>query len=225
MERFQELDKERAAIDAEIQLIVEELTAGPNPIGLKGPLVDDEGFPRSDIDVYTVRHKRHRFACLQNDLKWKMQEIEDVMTSIYAEKKAQQPPPPPKQPTIPAGPSAHSKLHAADVVSDSTVPVKLEGNAVVLSVPFARVESIQDGSPSSEAGLQVGDLVLEFGTATADNHRELAAIREIVMRNLDAPIEVVVQRRGTADQFRLSLVPHSWIGQGVLGCHIVPLHV
>ncbi|ETV72449.1 hypothetical protein, variant 1 [Aphanomyces astaci] len=210
MERFQELDKERAAIDAEIQLIVEELTAGPNPIGLKGPLVDDEGFPRSDIDVYTVRHKRHRFACLQNDLKWKMQEIEDVMTSIYAEKKAQQPPPPPKQPTIPAGPSAHSKLHAADVVSDSTVPVKLEGNA---------------GSPSSEAGLQVGDLVLEFGTATADNHRELAAIREIVMRNLDAPIEVVVQRRGTADQFRLSLVPHSWIGQGVLGCHIVPLHV
>ncbi|RHZ13331.1 hypothetical protein DYB31_006249 [Aphanomyces astaci] len=196
MERFQELDKERAAIDAEIQLIVEELTAGPNPIGLKGPLVDDEGFPRSDIDVYTVRHKRHRFACLQNDLKWKMQEIEDVMTRLVI--------------MLAMNCINIGKLHAADVVSDSTVPVKLEGNA---------------GSPSSEAGLQVGDLILEFGTATADNHRELAAIREIVMRNLDAPIEVVVQRRGTADQFRLSLVPHSWIGQGVLGCHIVPLHV
>ncbi|RHY75091.1 hypothetical protein DYB26_007280 [Aphanomyces astaci] len=196
MERFQELDKERAAIDAEIQLIVEELTAGPNPIGLKGPLVDDEGFPRSDIDVYTVRHKRHRFACLQNDLKWKMQEIEDVMTRLVI--------------MLAMNCINIGKLHAADAVSDSTVPVKLEGNA---------------GSPSSEAGLQVGDLVLEFGTATADNHRELAAIREIVMRNLDAPIEVVVQRRGTADQFRLSLVPHSWIGQGVLGCHIVPLHV
>ncbi|RHY02804.1 hypothetical protein DYB36_005217 [Aphanomyces astaci] len=195
MERFQELDKERAAIDAEIQLIVEELTAGPNPIGLKGPLVDDEGFPRSDIDVYTVRHKRHRFACLQNDLKWKMQEIEDVMTRLVI--------------MLAMNCINIGKLHAADAVSDSTVPVKLEGNA---------------GSPSSEAGLQVGDLVLEFGTATADNHRELAAIREIVMRNLDAPIEVVVQRRGTADQFRLSLVPHSWIGQGVLGCHIVPLH-
>ncbi|RHX97539.1 hypothetical protein DYB25_005348 [Aphanomyces astaci] len=196
MERFQELDKERAAIDAEIQLIVEELTAGPNPIGLKGPLVDDEGFPRSDIDVYTVRHKRHRFACLQNDLKWKMQEIEDVMTRLVI--------------MLAMNCINIGKLHAADAVSDSTVPVKLEGNA---------------GSPSSEAGLQVGDLILEFGTATADNHRELAAIREIVMRNLDAPIEVVVQRRGTADQFRLSLVPHSWIGQGVLGCHIVPLHV
>ncbi|RHY92044.1 hypothetical protein DYB37_005441 [Aphanomyces astaci] len=196
MERFQELDKERAAIDAEIQLIVEELTAGPNPIGLKGPLVDDEGFPRSDIDVYTVRHKRHRFACLQNDLKWKMQEIEDVMTRLVI--------------MLAMNCINIGKLHAADVVSDSTVPVKLEGNA---------------GSPSSEAGLQVGDLVLEFGTATADNHRELAAIREIVMRNLDAPIEVVVQRRGAVDQFQLSLVPHSWIGQGVLGCHIVPLHV
>ncbi|ETV90643.1 hypothetical protein H310_14601 [Aphanomyces invadans] len=226
MERFQELDKERAAIDAEIQLIAEELTSGPNPIGLKGPLVDEEGFPRSDIDVYTVRHKRHRFACLQNDLKWKMKEIEDVMTSIYAEQKAQQPPTL-KQPNSTAkGTLSHSTVHAIEANKGTALPVKLLGNSGVDSaIPFARVESIQDGSPSSEAGLQVGDLILQFGTAKAENHRELAAIRDIVGRNINTTIEVIVQRQPTADLYLLSLVPHSWNGPGVLGCHIVPLHV
>jgi hypothetical protein len=32
-------------------------------IGMDGPLVDSEGFPRADIDVYSVRHARHQIAC------------------------------------------------------------------------------------------------------------------------------------------------------------------
>lgn len=27
------------------------------------PLVDGEGYPRSDIDVYTIRHIRHEIIC------------------------------------------------------------------------------------------------------------------------------------------------------------------
>lgn len=27
------------------------------------PLVDDQGFPRDDIDVYQVRHARHKIIC------------------------------------------------------------------------------------------------------------------------------------------------------------------
>ena len=30
---------------------------------MKGPLVDAEGFPRSDIDVYSVRIARNRIIC------------------------------------------------------------------------------------------------------------------------------------------------------------------
>lgn len=33
------------------------------------PLVDGEGFPRSDIDVYEVAHMRNKRACLITDLK------------------------------------------------------------------------------------------------------------------------------------------------------------
>ena len=31
--------------------------------GMEEPLVDGEGFPRSDIDVYQVRHARHSIRC------------------------------------------------------------------------------------------------------------------------------------------------------------------
>lgn len=34
-----------------------------NNIGMNGPLVDSEGFPRNDIDVYQVRHARHKIIC------------------------------------------------------------------------------------------------------------------------------------------------------------------
>lgn len=42
-----------------------------NNVGLKGSLVDELGYPRDDIDVYEVRHARHKIICkydiLMND--------------------------------------------------------------------------------------------------------------------------------------------------------------
>ncbi len=32
-------------------------------VGMDGPLIDSEGYPRADIDVYSVRHSRHRIIC------------------------------------------------------------------------------------------------------------------------------------------------------------------
>ena len=32
-------------------------------VGMDGPLVDTEGYPRSDIDIYSVRHARHQIIC------------------------------------------------------------------------------------------------------------------------------------------------------------------
>ncbi len=44
--------------------------------GLSGLLVDAEGYPRADIDVYNIRIMRNRRDCLQNDLRQIMREIE-----------------------------------------------------------------------------------------------------------------------------------------------------
>ena len=32
-------------------------------VGMHGPLVDQDQFPRNDIDVYSVRHARHKIIC------------------------------------------------------------------------------------------------------------------------------------------------------------------
>jgi hypothetical protein len=35
-----------------------------NKIGMTEPLVDNEGYPRADVDVYQVRHARHKIICM-----------------------------------------------------------------------------------------------------------------------------------------------------------------
>jgi len=51
--------EERAAIEAELSGLEAELKTHGN-VGMNAPLVDAEGFPRSDIDVYRVRVIRNR---------------------------------------------------------------------------------------------------------------------------------------------------------------------
>jgi len=53
-------------------------------VGLSGPLVDNDGYPREDIDVYVVRHARHRIICLQNDHKALIKEIEEGLHQVHA---------------------------------------------------------------------------------------------------------------------------------------------
>ena len=63
-----ELSAQRDAISAEMHGITTTLEA-PGGAGVKGSLVDSEGFPRSDIDIHTVRTQRHRLAVLETDFK------------------------------------------------------------------------------------------------------------------------------------------------------------
>lgn len=94
-------------------------------------------------------------------------------------------------------------------------------------------------SPAEWADLHAADQVLVFGTADATNHRNLEAIKEIVMHNIGSPIRVVVRRAplrkaatattegGSAvDQWEfheLLLTPQQWRGPGVLGCLLTPV--
>lgn len=79
LEEYEQLCQQKDEIEAEISAIADELTTGPNAPGLKGQLVDAEGFPRADIDVYRVRHQRHAFACKQTDHREIMQRIEKIL--------------------------------------------------------------------------------------------------------------------------------------------------
>ena len=49
-------------LDAE-DLTVYILFLQQQNVGMHGPLVDQDQFPRNDIDVYSVRHARHKIIC------------------------------------------------------------------------------------------------------------------------------------------------------------------
>lgn len=56
-------------------------------VGMNESLVDEDGFPRNDIDVYQVRQARHQIICLQNDLKALLKEIEAGLIEVHADAK------------------------------------------------------------------------------------------------------------------------------------------
>lgn len=58
------LEAQRDALELEADAIASELKSpGPNgeaPVGVRGPLVDGDGFPLPGFDLFNVREKRHR---------------------------------------------------------------------------------------------------------------------------------------------------------------------
>mmetsp|Transcript_2866 Transcript_2866/g.7867 ORF Transcript_2866/g.7867 Transcript_2866/m.7867 type:complete len:328 (-) Transcript_2866:1664-2647(-) len=67
------LDVQKRAMEHEADAILLELTTPPSegiePMGIETPLVDREGYPRADIDVYRARTLRNRFLVLKTDHK------------------------------------------------------------------------------------------------------------------------------------------------------------
>ncbi len=63
-------DLEKAILD------ITEYLNSPGLPGVTGKLVDEEGFPRADIDLFEIRKMRNRLACLQTDHQGVMKQIE-----------------------------------------------------------------------------------------------------------------------------------------------------
>lgn len=177
---------------------------------MDGPLIDGDGFPRNDIDVYQVRQARQQIICLQNDYKALMKEIEKQMHKLHSE-------------------AAESQTQ---LLSINTATLRLEGDNDVpttsmsppLVVPpvkvIVKVNMISPGSPAEEAGLRVDDEILEFGTINSRNFQNnLTQISDLVrhMQNKRVPLKVL--RMG--QQLDMILIPKSWSGRGLLGCNIL----
>lgn len=160
-------------------------------------LVDEEGFPRSDVDVLTVRKTRVRIIYLQNDLKNILKEIEEGLYNVHAKARENRPP-----------------VKKAD---NSTISADLE--------PFLHVDLITEGSPAEKAGLEVNDMITRFGSITLDNFSGLKVIGELVNNSKGTEINVTVQRKldNKLVNKSLKLTPNVWSGRGFLGCNIVPI--
>lgn len=49
--------------------------------------------------------------------------------------------------------------------------------------PFAKINSVVDGSPADRAGLKAGDEVRQFGEINWRNHEKLSKVAQVVQRN------------------------------------------
>ncbi|KAL7392049.1 hypothetical protein ABVT39_018809 [Epinephelus coioides] len=195
MEDVQNLIKKKDEIEEQIKAYYDVLE--DQGVGVADPLVDAEGYPRADVNLYQIRTARHSISCLQNDHKAIMEEIEEALHKLHAREKA-------KREEDEAGAREEAMEH------QDTLPL-----------PFARVDAVTQGSPASGAGLRVGDEVIEFGSVNTGNFQNLQNIASVVQHSEGKPLHVTVIRDGQKAQ--MSLTPQRWSGRGLLGCNIVPI--
>ena len=176
-------------------------------VDMQTTLIDGDGFPRSDIDVAQVRVTRARIINLRNDWKDMMDRIEKGLHEHHANLQAS------------------DAFKTADAASSSAAPAVQSHPAIPLAL-FAKVDSVEPGSPANEAGLKAGDQIRMFGPAMSSNHERLRKLAEVVLQNLGRPIPVRVLRStaGGIQELEMRLTPRQgWGGRGSLGCHIVPI--
>jgi 26S proteasome non-ATPase regulatory subunit 9 len=77
-------NEEKIRIETEISNWKSVLDSEGN-VGMDGKLVDQDGYPRNDIDVSKVRLARQKIICLSNDHKAIMTKIEEILISLHAQ--------------------------------------------------------------------------------------------------------------------------------------------
>ncbi len=73
--------EDKKKVEAELEQLYEVLKT--QKVGMDEPLVDKDGYPRNDIDVYQVRKARARINVLRNDLKDVMGKIEAGIHDLH----------------------------------------------------------------------------------------------------------------------------------------------
>ncbi|XP_005103495.1 26S proteasome non-ATPase regulatory subunit 9 isoform X2 [Aplysia californica] len=195
-QRFNELCKKKAEIESTIKELM-DLLESQKGVGLSESLIDAEGYPRSDIDVYSCRHARHQISCLQNDHVALMQEIEDELHVI------------------------HSAARATNSVSDVEMPVASGDGMDTERIPFAVIDRVDPGSPGAQGGLEVGDQLIEFGSVMVENFVNLQTVGAVLQHSKNKAVNVLVLRDGR--QVKVTVTPSTWSGPGLLGCNIKPM--
>ncbi|KAF9964307.1 26S proteasome non-ATPase regulatory subunit 9 [Mortierella alpina] len=210
MTRAQTLMKQKDDIEADIKKAQDELQS--QKVGMTERLIDNNGFPRSDIDLVVVTTARSNIIRLKNDHKEIMLQIEEALHAVHAEAIAEKE----------AEKNAHNQESSGTSAAGSFAAAQQEADKDLS--PFARVNGVAPDSPAKDAGLLQGDMIVAFGTVNAKTPSVLPSLSEHVQSRENKPILVKVLRGESADLHSLILVPkQGWGGRGLLGCHIVPV--
>ncbi|CAI5441591.1 unnamed protein product [Caenorhabditis angaria] len=158
-----DLLNQRDELDSKINELL--LVLEVNKSTMDSPLVDSEGFPLNDIDVYAVRHARHDLICLRNDREQLTKRIANELEI------------------------AHSENTPIEKEVATEKPVHRTSNN-----PFVKVSAVTESSPADEGGIKKDDLILQYGSLHFDNFSELKQLAQITNSSENKIIRVTVLR-------------------------------
>ena len=217
-EELLKLDKERKKLEEKIASLTEFLN-GPGMPGVDGSLIDRDGFPKPGLDHVTIRTVRHDLICTQNDLKNLMEKIEKKMASYFEEinnKKSEE---------IEEEPKKNIFNNKEEKTTDAVDEDKNKENDMEQNMKeaFAKIVSVEIGSPAEEAGLKPEDHIINFNGVLYKgvSHNPLITLSEIVKNKIgeEIPVSIVRKNKDNILQMeKLNIIPHTWNGRGVLGC-------
>jgi 26S proteasome regulatory subunit N4 len=201
------LMQKKETLETELQAQYSILSS--NQSTMNTPLVDPEGFPRSDIDVWAVRHARVRVIELRNDLNGLIDEIATAL--IQADKEGD------------ASGGGVAKLTNGSSANGENAPNDL--------TPFARVDGVAPSSPAAAAvrpsfisspyshrltemmqDLRREDLILRFGRLTAldfrNTPRSLGPLASLVAEYENVRLFILLSIHW--DRFSITLFEHRY---------------
>lgn len=197
---YQQLSLIKSDIETQLTKLFDLMTNSFN-VTMDTPLLTNDGYPRDDIDLVSIRLIRVKIIRLRNDHTKILSMIEQKLIDQF------------NNPTTNTDPQSH------DDDGPESINKLLEAK-----IPFARVEEIIDQSPASQAGLNPGDKIIVFdNNIHVGNHNRLTAVVNRVKDNIDQPLTVHITR-GDTNISAITLTPtKNWNGNGLLGCKIIPL--
>lgn len=177
--------------ELEVQIEEHGLVLKVNKTDMFQPLTDDEGYPRNDIDVISVRKARHAINCLQTTRLLLMVEIETGLDALHQN-------------------ARNNNGHAVPMETDSgsvTVQPALQS--------FAFVESVEPGLLADRMGIQAGDRILQIGSLSARNFKSLNQIQTVLANSQGQNVRFMVRKPYTSADVVLEVPihpPHTRLG-------------
>jgi 26S proteasome non-ATPase regulatory subunit 9 len=176
-----------------------EILDAEGHVGMTEKLVDNEGFPRNDIDLYRVRAARQRIICLQNDYKVLMDQIEMKLNEYHGEQRSQD--------------------KVQDIKTSFVHKPFLKVSQVDSGSP-----AHDCGIQVDDEIIQFGPYIAANTDKKLTQIAELVKKSEdkIILLNALRPVKLGANEE-TKELVRIRLVPKKWSGHGLLGCKIVPI--
>jgi 26S proteasome non-ATPase regulatory subunit 9 len=132
MERARTLMARKDAIELEIETQFSILKA--QNVTMESTLVDGDGFPRTDIDVWAVRTARVKVIELNNDLRGVVDAIGKALEGVYATTGARESPTPSSQ----ASPMPFAKVESVAPGSPAAEAVRIFSRSFCRLTPSFR---------------------------------------------------------------------------------------